>query len=162
MAIDLLFSVGLEVSEEDRNLKCLYWTLKLHKTPFNIVLLLAQVKCTTKDFSTIKDGLIRYCATKTSRNGVNNMWMLKNSSGLLSSLDARTATSVQIYNFSTLYTSIPHKFLKSRIAALIHKSFKKRDGSTRYLIKLDRERGTSLIPSMAAGNTRIHQIRYVV
>ena len=39
----------------------------------------------------------------------NNMWILKNSTSLLSSLDqldVRTATSVQTFDFSTLYTSI--------------------------------------------------------
>ena len=49
-------------------------------------------KCTTKDLSclltkvlsTIKDGLVRYCNTKTGHNGVNNMWILKNSTSLLS------------------------------------------------------------------------------
>ena len=34
--------------------------------------------------------------------------------------------------FSTLYTSIPHNLLKSRITALIHNSFKRRNGSNRY------------------------------
>ena len=72
--------------------------------------------CTTKDLSclltkvlgTIKDGLVRYCNTKTSRNGVNNMWILKNSTSLLSSLDqldVRTATSVQTFDFSALARS---------------------------------------------------------
>ena len=63
------------------------------------------------------------------------MWIVKNSSSLLSSLDqldVRTATSVQTNDFSTLYTSIPHNLLKSRIAALIHNSFKRRNGSNRY------------------------------
>ena len=82
-------------------------------------------KCMTKDLSclltkllsTIKDGLVRYCNTKTRCNGVNNMWILKNSTSLLSSLDELdvcTATSVQTFDFSTLYTSIPHNLLKSR------------------------------------------------
>ena len=65
----------------------------------------------TKIRSTIKDGLVRYCNTKISRNGVNNMWILINSTSLLSSLDqldVRTATSVQAFDFSTLYTPIPH------------------------------------------------------
>ena len=56
-----------------------------------------------------EDGLVRYCNTKTSHNGVNNKWILKNSTSLLSSLDqldVRTATSVQAFDFSTLYTSI--------------------------------------------------------
>ena len=88
-------SVGLEMSEGYKNLPYLYWTSKLHKTPFKHRFIAGSSKCTTKDLScpltkllsTIKDGLIRYCATKTSRNGVNNMLILKNSTCLLSSLD---------------------------------------------------------------------------
>ena len=59
----------------------------------------------------------------------------KNSTSLLSSpdqLDARTTTSVQAYDFSTLYTLIPHNLLKSRITSLTHNSFKRRNGSNRY------------------------------
>ena len=136
-------SVGLEMSEEDKNLPYLYWTPKLHKVPFKHRFIAGSSKCTTKDLSclftkvltTVKDGLIRYNNTKTSRNGVNIMWIVKNSTSLLSSLDqldVRTATSVQTYDFSTLYTSIPHNLLKSRITALIHNSFKRRNESNRY------------------------------
>ena len=88
-----------------------------------------------KLLSTIKNGLVRYCNTKTSCNGVSNMWILKNSTSLLSSLnqlDVRTATSVQTFDFSTLYTSIPHNLLKSRISNLVHNPFRKKDGSLRY------------------------------
>ena len=87
---------------------------------------------TTKLLSTIKDRLVRYCHTKTSSSGVNNMWILKNSTSLLSSLDVRTATSVQTFDFLTLYTSIPHSLLKSRISNLVHNAFRKKDGSVRY------------------------------
>ena len=50
----------------------------------------------------------------------------------LDQLDVSTATSVQTYDVSTLYTSILHNLLKSRITALIHNSFKRRNGSNRY------------------------------
>ena len=114
------------MSEEDQNLPYLYWTLKLHKSLYKHRFITGSSKCTTKDLSclltkvlsTMKDGLVRYCNTKTSCNGVNNMWILKNSTSLLSSLDlddVRTATSVQTFDFSTLYTSIPHDLLKSTI-----------------------------------------------
>ena len=82
-----------------------------------------------------KGGLIRYCSTKTICSGVNSMWIVKNSTSMLSSLDqldVHTAISVQTYDFSTLYTSIPHNLLKSRITALVHNSFKRRGGSNRY------------------------------
>ena len=63
------------------------------------------------------------------------MWILKSSTSLLSSLDQMdvcTATSVQTYDFSTLYTTIPHNLLKSGIVTLVHKSFQKRDESIRH------------------------------
>ena len=141
------------MSEEDKNLPYLYWTPKLHKVPFKHRFIAGSSKCTTKDLSclltkvltTLKDGLIRYNNTKTSRNGVNSMWIVKNSTSLLSSLDqldVRTATSVQTYDFSTLYTSIPHNLLKSRITALIHNPFERRNGSNRYIhIKITSGKG---------------------
>ena len=136
-------SVGLEISEEDQNLPYLYWTPKLHKSSYKHRFIAGSSKCAAKDLScllnkvlsTIKDGLVRYCNTKTVRNGVNNMWILKNSTSLLSSLDqldVRTATSVHTFDFSTLYTSIPHDLLKSRISNLVHNAFGGRDGSVRY------------------------------
>ena len=80
-----------------------------------------------------------------SHNGVNNMWILRNSTSLLSSLeklDVRYAQSVQTFDFSTLHTSIPHDQLKSRISTLIRNSFKKKDGNIRYTyIKGDGRRG---------------------
>ena len=73
------------------------------------------------------------------------MWIVKNSTSLLSSLDPldfRTATSVQTYDFSTSYTSIPQNLLKSGITTLVHNSFKRRDGSYRYThIKITRRKG---------------------
>ena len=54
----------------------------------------------------------------------------------------RTATSVQTFDFSTLYTSIPHDLLKSRISNLVHNAFRKKDGSVRYThIKFTRTKG---------------------
>ena len=78
-------SVGLEVSEEDKNLPYLHWTPKLPKVPFKHRFIAGSNKCTTKDLSclltkvltTIKDRLIRYCNTKTSHNGVNRCRLLK-------------------------------------------------------------------------------------
>ena len=74
-------SVGLEMSEEDQNLPYLYWTPKLHKSPYNHWFIAGSSKCMTKDLSclltkvlsTINDGLVRYCNTKTCCNGADNM-----------------------------------------------------------------------------------------
>ena len=70
---------------------------------------------------------------KTSHTGVNNMWILKNSTNLLSSLGhlgVHKATSIQTFDFSTLYTSIPHDLLKSRMNNIINNVFKHKNGAT--------------------------------
>ena len=100
-------------------------------------------KCTTKELSSllteiltvIKTGLEKYCSIKTSHTGVNNTWILKNSTNLLSSLGhlgVHRATSIQTFDFSTLYTSIPHDLLKSRMNTIINNAFKHKNGATRY------------------------------
>ena len=98
------------------------FTLKLHKSPnkhrfiadstqqiYIYIYIYKDLSCLlTMLLSTVKNGLARYCNTETSRNGVNNMWILKNATSLLSSFDqlgVRTSTSVQSFK---LYTSIPH------------------------------------------------------
>ena len=145
--------VGLEMSEEVQNLPYLYWTPKLHKSPYKHWFIAGSSKCMTKDLScllakllsAIRDGLVRYCNNKTNYNGVNNMWIPKNSASLLSSLDPLDvciATSVQTFDFSTLYTSIPHDLLKSGISDIVHSAFRKKDGSVRYThIKVTRAKG---------------------
>ena len=63
------------------------------------------------------------------------MWILKNSTNLLSSLGhlgVHRATSIKTFNFSTLYTSIPHDLLKSRMNSITNNAFKHKNGGTRY------------------------------
>ena len=75
----------------------------------------------------IKTGLEKYCSIKTSHTEVNNMWILKNSTNLLSSLGhlgVHKATSIQTFDLSTLYTSIPHDLLKFRMNNIINNAFK--------------------------------------
>ena len=72
------------------------------------------------------------------------MWTLKNSTNLLSSLShfgVHRAISIQTFDFSTLYTSIPHDLLKSRMNSIINNAFKYKNGATRYThIKVGRNR----------------------
>ena len=101
----------------------------------------------TKILTVIKTGLEKYCSIKTSHTGVNNMWILKNSTNLLSSLGhsrVRRATSIQTFDFSTLYTSIPHDLLTSRINNIINNAFKCKNGATQYTyVKVGRNKPIS-------------------
>ena len=75
------------------------------------------------------------------------MWILKNSTNLLSllgHLGVHRATSIQIFDFSTLYTSIAHDLLKSRMNSIINNAFKHKNGATQYThIKVGRNKAIS-------------------
>ena len=63
------------------------------------------------------------------------MWILKNSKELLEHLNSRSLAhinSIKTYDFSTLYTTIPHTKLKSRLKALINQCFFYKNGNRRY------------------------------
>jgi hypothetical protein len=52
------------------------------------------------------------------------MWNLKNSKDLLDNLKSRSfseVSSIKTFDFSTLYTTLPHDKLKTRLKETIHK-----------------------------------------
>ena len=82
-----------------------------------------------------KDWTKKILNIKTRHTGINNMWILKNSTDLLSTLShlgVHRAASIQTFDFSTLYTSIPHDLLKSRMNSIINNAFKYKNGATQY------------------------------
>ena len=87
-------SIGIELSDNDKRLPYLYWTPKLQNSSVKHCFIAGSGNCTTKKLSSlltkiltvIKTGPEKYCTIKTSDTGVNNMWILKNSTNLLSSL----------------------------------------------------------------------------
>ena len=61
-------SLGLEMSEEDQNLPYLYWTPKLHKSPYKFRFISGSSKCTTKDLSCLLTKVL-----STVRNGIGEV-----------------------------------------------------------------------------------------
>ena len=60
---------------------------------------------------------------------------------MLSHLGVHRATSIQTFDFSTLYTSIPHDLLKSHMNSIINNAFKYKNGATQYThIKVGRNK----------------------
>ena len=63
------------------------------------------------------------------------MWILKNSKELLDHLKSpnfNLITNIKSFDFSTLYTTISHQKLKSRLATIIRNSFLHKNGNRRY------------------------------
>ena len=113
------------MSEEEKSSPYPCWTSKLHKLSYK-----HSLSCLLTKLLYYKGWIGEVFNTKTSRNGVSNMWILENSTSLFSIIDQLddTTTSVQKFDFSTLYTSMPQNQLKSRINNLVHAAFRQNMG----------------------------------
>ena len=100
-------------------------------------------KCSTKPLSilltkiltAVKERLHMYCATVYARSGVNQMWILKNSKELLENLKSPIFSqiySIKTYDFTTLYTTMPHDKLKTRLFSFIGACFFNKNGKRKY------------------------------
>ena len=132
----LKFSVC--VKERQDRLPTMYWLPKLHKRPYKARFIANSSSCTTTELSklltlcltAVKNHVIRYCETVYERSGKNLFWSIKNSGEVLNKLKSRgfRATSLSTYDFSTLYTTLPHNLIKEKLINSIEWTFK-REGS---------------------------------
>ena len=106
---------------------------KLHKRPYKAIA--NSSFCTTTELSklftscltAIKSHVIRYCETVYETSNKNWFWSIKNSGEVLNKLKCRgfRATSLSTYDFSTLYTTLPHNLIKEKLLDLIEWTFKR-------------------------------------
>ena len=111
----------------------MYWIPELHKKPYKARFIAGSSSCTTTRLSKlitsclklVKSHCISYCKTIYDRTSVNAMWIINNSLDVIQMIGRKQfqATSVTTWDFSTLYTSIPHEKLKHRIHELLEKTY---------------------------------------
>ena len=131
--VALKFSVC--VKERQDRIHTMYWLHKLHKRPYKARSIANSSSCITTEVSklltscltAIKNHVIRYCEKVYERSGKNLFWSIKNCGEVLNKLKSRgfCATSLSTYDFYTLYTTLPHNFIKEKIINLIDWTFKK-------------------------------------
>ena len=133
----------IPLSDDKLDLQYIYWIPKMHKNPYKHRFIAGSSKCSTKPLSIfltkllthITQGLQEYCETAYSRSGINQMWILKNSKELLEHLKSPTLnheTSIKSFDFSTLYTTIPHQKSKDRLTSIVRNAFIFKNGNRRY------------------------------
>ena len=78
-----------------------------------------------KRITIIKNHVIKYCEKVYERSGKNLFWSIKNSCEALNKLKSRgfRASSLSTYDFSTLYTTLPHNLIKDKLVDLIERTF---------------------------------------
>ena len=116
----------------------MYWLPKLHKRPYKARFIANSSTCTTTELSklltscltAINAEVIKYCETVYERSGKNMFWPMKNSGEDLSKLKdiGYQATSLSTYDFSTLFTTLPHNLIKEKLLDFFERIFYKKEG----------------------------------
>jgi len=91
------------------------WIPKLHKQPSKQRFIAVSYDCTTKVVSQTITSCLKliqaanrlYCKRIQAYTGWNYMWIIQNSQEIFGKLKGKIR-NVKTYDFSTLYTTIPH------------------------------------------------------
>ena len=124
-------NITLEAGHD--KLPTMYWLPKLHKVPYKSRFIANARNSTSNNLSklltscltAIKQHVIRYCDKAYENSGVNLFWSIKNSMDVINKLRLKgfQVSAVSTYDFSTLYTTLPHGLIKEKLVQLIEKTF---------------------------------------
>ena len=125
----------IDLDDMQQCLPYMYWVPKMHKNPSKQRFIAASARCSTKQLSSTITKCLKEIDTyhaKTgkkvySNNGINSYWIIGNSSKVHRIIDRsnerKNVENIATYDFSTLYTNIPHDKLKKRMETVIQSAY---------------------------------------
>ena len=137
--LDKKFSFKNIPPVEQHSLPNMYWLPKMHKTPIKARFIVAAPKCTvkplskaiTKIFKMFFNKIEAYNAKSRFFSGVNTFWVVQSNKQVTKSLRSLNkygkARSINTFDFSTLYTKIPHDNLLEVLDSIIDFCFEGTD-----------------------------------
>ena len=104
----------VKVQEKNFKLPKLFWIPKLHKNPIKFRFIAGARNCSTKPLSVllnkglsvIRNQFLKYCESIYRNSGINCFWSVKSSFEFLSRINGGAVHTLQVYDFSTLYTNL--------------------------------------------------------
>ena len=107
-------SFGITVKDKFMVLPKLFWIPKLHKNPYKSRFIAGARNSTSKDLAIlvnkglqlVRDKFSSYCLSIKHNSGVNAFWSINSSGEFLDRMSGLNCHSLQVYDFSTLYTNL--------------------------------------------------------
>ena len=134
---------GIKIPNNMKMLPDIYWIPKLHKTPIKERFIIASKECTlkqlNKDITSIFKLAYKQVETYNRKahkfSGINSFWVIQNSKPVIDTLNyissKDNAKCISSFDFSTLYTKIPHTKLFNELSSIINFIFK--GGTSPYI-----------------------------
>ena len=144
---DLHNHFNISVPDEMHSLPDIYWLPKLHKTPIKARYIIASQICSVKKLSKDITSIFKLAYNQVEKynlkaftfSGIKTFWVIQNSQPVLNNIEKintkKNAKTISSFDFSTLYTNIPHSKLLEELSAIVKFIFK---GGTRNSIYIDK------------------------
>ena len=128
--------LGYKLTEKEKELPTMYWIPKMHQKPTKHQFIVASKSCSTKQLSTAVSNTFKLIYRQTENfhryskfdANYNKFWVIQNTDPVLASLNKingkKSAKHISFFDFSTLYTNIPHDKLLEKLNDLVDFSFK--------------------------------------
>ena len=140
-----LKQLKIDLKHNMESLPSMYWIPKIHKNPIGFRFIIASPSCSLKPLAKDLTAIFRLFYQKIERyhqkgklwSGIKKCWIIQNSKPVIESIcnlnKRNAARTLSTFDFSTLYTKIPHDKLKFVLSEIVDFAFK---GGTRDLIKV--------------------------
>ena len=121
--IDYCKKFGLDVIDKQKGLPRMYWLPKMHKTPIGARYIVASKHCSNKPLAKVVSKVFKMIFNHVESfhkksffySSCKKFWVVQNSFPIIEKLNKinakKNAKNISTFDFSTLYTSIPHKLL---------------------------------------------------
>ena len=140
---ELCEQLHLDIPKDADTLPAMYWIPKMHKAPIGARFIIAAKRCSIKPlskaimkvFKLIYKQIENFHAKGKFYSNYNLFWVIQNSKPVIDKLNninnRNNARTITTYDFSTLYTNIPHADLIMKLEKIIDIAFK--GGKAKYI-----------------------------
>ena len=105
---------GINCQTENLHIPNIFWNPKLHKVPYKPRFIAGARRSVTKELEmklnkgmqVLKSDFSKYCKAIFRRTGINFNWSIDSSFEFLDRIKSLEVWSMQVYDFSTLYTNL--------------------------------------------------------
>ena len=135
-AKDMHDMFGITIPDNMKTLPDIHWIPKLHKTPIKERFIISSKECTLKQLNKEITAILKLAYRQVEMynrkahrfSGINTFWIIQNSKPVVDTLNyissKNNAKCVSSFDFSTLYTKIPHNKLFNELTSVIKFIFK--------------------------------------
>ena len=129
--VDFSTKYNLKVNDDMLDIPLIYFIPKMHKNPVSKRFIAGSKKCSIKILSKYFSKCLKlifnhfknYDKTVFERTGVKHFWIIENSLDFLENIKELKTDFLESYDFSTLYTNLPHADIKEAFKKLFNLVF---------------------------------------